>query len=160
MFRYIISTLVLGLFLFYSILTIVFVSPSNFLNISLTESGNTFCVFFNQKWEFFAPPPNFNDRIYYVFENKKIKNDNRIYEILNPILTEKADKAPFNVKADILDYLISNSYNNICDILIKSRKNKIYEYKKKNQIKTESEIFLIVREDVKNSNSFKTLGNY
>lgn len=135
-------------------------SPNNFFNISLTKNINIFTIFFNQKWEFFAPPPNFNDRIYFVFENKNIRNGNQIYEVLNPILIEKAKKAPFNTKADILDYLISNSYNNICDILITSRKNKIYEFKKKNQEKTEDEIFLIISEDVKNSNSFKTLVNY
>ncbi len=60
--RYYFSTLILFIFSIYWSLTLIFTSPSNFINISLLEYSYVFETFFFQKWAFFAPPPNSNDR--------------------------------------------------------------------------------------------------
>ncbi len=160
MIRYVVSTLFLGLILFYGVLTLVFVSPNNFLNISLTKGEIFFNIFFSQKWGFFAPPPNYDERLYFIYENKFLKKDVKYYEVLGPLMAEKSKNAPFNSKYDVLDYLISNSVNNICDILINTNKIKAYEIKKKIEKHKDYDIFASSKETVKSSNSFKTLINY
>jgi hypothetical protein len=86
-----------------------------------------FQSFFTQRWEFFAPPPDFNERMYYVFINKKDSSDKKIYEAIEPISTEKASNAPFNNESNIMDYILSSSITNINDFIVDENKIKKYQ---------------------------------
>ena len=62
-------------FILYWFFTLIFVSPKNFIKINLYEEEQIFNTFLFQKWGFFAPPPKYNDRLYYKFEKKKIQQN-------------------------------------------------------------------------------------
>jgi hypothetical protein len=70
--------------------------------------------FFFQRWSFFAPPPESNNRLYYLFTNKATGKQTA-YEALAPIFEKKREKAPFNSKEEALDYILSGNITNIVD---------------------------------------------
>ncbi|MEM0542917.1 hypothetical protein WFZ85_09820 [Flavobacterium sp. j3] len=160
MFRYIFSTLVSGLFLFYGITTLIFATPDNFINISLIEYSEKFNTFFYQRWGFFAPPPQSNDRLYYVFEKKENKGEIIVYEVIEPLLKQKSSNAPFNGNEDLIDYLISNSIYLITDGIRAVRESYEYEAKLKNKKINEFELTKKVNKVIESTKPFKTLLNY
>jgi hypothetical protein len=95
--------------------TILFNIPNNFINISLTKQSEKFNTFFFQKWSFFAPPPKFNDRLYYTFYSN---TDTLTFEVLEPLNLKKQKNAPFNWNEDLLDYVLSNSVSAISDEVV------------------------------------------
>lgn len=153
MLRYFYSTLVLGLFLFYSFFTVVFSTPDNFFNITLLKHKRLFNTFFYQNWGFFAPPPKSNDRLYFIFLNKNKSDKSYIFEAIEPILKEKHENAPFNGKSDLLDYLISNSINQIKDQSLIINDN--YKIEKK---RTNFQKYLI--DNISETNPYKSIINY
>jgi hypothetical protein len=160
MIRYFLSTLFTGFFLYYGIVTLIYVTPDNFINISLIEHNQKFETFFYQRWGFFAPPPQSNDRLYYYFQKKNNKKEVIVYEVIEPLLKQKYLKAPFNGKEDLIDYLISNSINVIVDGIISIRQSVEYDAKLKNIKINEIEITKNVNKIIKSTKPFKTLMNY
>jgi hypothetical protein len=158
MYRYILSTLVTGLIVFYGLVTILFVSPDNYININLQNYSLGFSTFFYQRWGFFAPPPKSNDRLYYIFTEKLNPIKRRIFEVIKPIVTEKSANAPFNSREDVIDYILSNSI-----IGIEEENNSVSEfldYKvKKKEIDTITKL-KILKKNLENSNSYKTIMKY
>lgn len=160
MLRYVFSTLLSGLFLFYGIATLIFSSPDNFVNISLIEYNQKFNTFFYQRWGFFAPPPQSNDRLYYVFEKKINKNDVIVFEVIEPLLKQKIYNAPFNGKEDLIDYLISNSIYLITDGIRTVRETFEYDAKLNNKVINQLELTRKVNKVIEATKPFKTLMNY
>ncbi|WP_396147937.1 hypothetical protein [Flavobacterium sp.] len=160
MFRYVFSTLISGLFLFYGIATVVFSTPDNYINISLIEYNEKFNTFFYQRWGFFAPPPQSNDRLYYVFEKKTNKAEIIVYEVIEPLLKQKCSKAPFNGNEDLVDYLISNSIYLITDGIRAVRESFEYDAKLKNKKVDEFELTKKVNKVIETTKPFMTLLNY
>jgi hypothetical protein len=153
MLRYFFSTLISGLLLFYGVLTLIFIVPDNYINIQLLEYSNSFNLLFYQRWGFFAPPPKTNERLYYIFENKRDNSKILVYEVLESILKEKYSKAPFNSKEDYLDYLISNSLYSLEEEIIAIKENFNIEDDKKSYMNK-------VNITLKNTNPYKTIMNY
>jgi hypothetical protein len=157
----VISLLAISIFLLYWVVTLIFNMPDNYIKLSLGSNERTFQFLFSQKWEFFAPPPDFNERLYITFLSEDKKNTKTL-EILKPILDKKKADAPFNRESDILDYLISNSMNSISDLM--TEEYKIYKFNKKNA-KDEKNILdtaftnLVVK-TVQKTNAFKVIENY
>ncbi len=116
--RKILSYVVLIVFVFYWGFTLVFVSPNNYINISFLEGEKIFNTFLYQKWGFFAPPPKYNDRLYYTFQNKNDATKKYTFEVMAPLQHMKSDNAPFNSGEDILDYVLSSTMHSINDGLI------------------------------------------
>lgn len=160
MIRYVTSTLISGLFLFYGITTIIFSSPDNYVNISLIEHSENFNAFLYQRWGFFAPPPQSDDRLYYIFEKKSKKSEVIVYEVIEPLLKQKYEKAPFNSKEDLTDYLISNSIYLITDAIRTVRESFEYDSKLKNINVDEVELTKKVNKVIKSTKPFMTLLNY
>lgn len=105
------------LFVFYWALTFLYVSPDNFIKVKAHNSLEIFRICFEQKWNFFAPPPKSNDRLYYTFLDNQY-NEMGTYEVLQPLLTEKQRKKPWNTREDAIDYMINGSISNILDFII------------------------------------------
>lgn len=160
MFRYVLSTLITGLFLFYGITTLIFSSPDNFINISLIDYSDKFNTLFYQRWAFFAPPPQSNDRLYYIFEKKGNKSEITVYEVIEPLLKQKCIKAPFNSNEDLIDYLISNSIYLITDSMRVVRETFEYEAKLKNEKIDELLLTKKVNTIIEVTKPFLTLLNY
>jgi hypothetical protein len=158
--RYYFSTLILFIFSIYWSLTLIFTSPSNFINISLLEYSYVFETFFFQKWAFFAPPPNSNDRLYYYFENKKDKRKIKVFEVIEPITKNKCIKAPFNTEEDILDYVLSNTVALIRDDIVNI--NEIIKYRKdeNKEILKSEDILTLYHNKIEKSLSMTSLKKY
>lgn len=160
MIRKLVSVIFILIFVFYWCITLIFVSPKNYLNISLLEYSDIYNSFFYQKWGFFAPPPKTNERLYYIFENKMNIKDVKIFEVIEPITIAKSKKNPFNTEEDLLDYVLSNSINNIRETIVNT--NEFIEYQenklKKKFTKKEKEKFY--DDEIDNLSRFKTLKNY
>lgn len=158
MIRYFFSTLILGFFLLYGLITIIFVSPNNYLNITLSKYASVFDDVFYQRWGFFAPPPKSNDRLYFTYENKLDKSKKITYEILEPLLIKKSNEAPFNSAEEINDYLLSNSIYYINDVIINIREK--YKYELKNEKHNEQQLQSIITKTIKKTKPYQTLLNY
>jgi len=105
------------MFIFYWILTFLYVSPDNFIKVKADASLEVFKIFCEQRWGFFAPPPQYNDRLYYTFLDDQ-RNELATYEALEPLLMEKQRKKPWNTREDAIDYIVNGSMTNIIDFII------------------------------------------
>jgi hypothetical protein len=114
-------------FLLYWATTIAFTLPNNYINLSLDKENQVFQFLFFQRWGFFAPPPTFDERLYFTYVNNLNKKTDT-YEVIEPLNKEKKIKAPFNSREDIVDYILSNSITGIQDVMHETRD--IYEYEK------------------------------
>lgn len=157
---------VICLFFFYWAVTLFFNLPENYLTIKLSKQNTTFQTFLFQRWGFFAPPPTFDDRLYYVFHKKgdsTLRNIQPV-EICKNLFKEKSRKAPFNNDEDIFDYIISNSLITIADEAVRFRNLKTYS--KQNQsnlisvLNSDSLFNLFFWNYIKSTESFKSLLNY
>lgn len=84
-------------------------------------------IFF-QRWGFFAPPPDFDNRLYYVYTNKKDTSDIFIYEVFERLNKRKNQNYLFNDNLINLDYILHNLSSPIGDLL---RENfQIYKHQK------------------------------
>lgn len=150
--------IIIILFSTYWITTIVFTIPENHINLSFYKQGLVFNNLFTQKWSFFAPPPNYDDRVYFIFHSKK-DSSLKVYEIIESLNLAKQKNAPFNSDEDILDYVLSNSINGLDDVI-----NEVHEYfnseKDDGIIKADSTIERVTVETVQKSFYFQTLKNY
>ncbi|MDC0380312.1 hypothetical protein OAM52_01405 [Flavobacteriaceae bacterium] len=159
----VISYIIVGIFILYWTLTIIFVSPKNYITISLYEQEQLFNTFFFQKWGFFAPPPKHNDRLYFKFESKQDSTKFFLYEVIEPLQKRKSKKAPFNSSEDILDYILSSTILSITDGLIAV--NESIDYKKSMNDSLNSNIDLSKKINegkkyIQTLPSFQTLKNY
>ncbi len=143
----------------YWAITFFFVLPNNPLTIKAFEGKHFFQANLFQNWGFFAPPPNYDDKIYAICTDT-ITKEKDIIEFIEPILKAKHKQAPFNTYYQALDYLSSSlvtmTEDNIRQI------NSMLEYNNtKNAVKLTTEqirdSIIIV---VENSNEFKTVINY
>ena len=146
------------MFIFYWCVTILFTIPDNYINLSLPKHKEYFDFYLFQKSAFFAPPPTFNDKLYYVFKSSKTDSIT-IYEALYPIIKKKRRKAPFNTNEDLLDYVLSNSVNNIYSEMNDFRDNCNY-IKQRDKTKDTMDCVLESIEYVEQSYTFLTLKNY
>lgn len=102
----------------YWLLTLVYVSPNNPIRVQCFYACNFFEALFYQKWEFFAPPPTFNEKVYYIFQPKHSETGKTIVtEVVEKIFKEKQKHAPFNEADDVTDYLISGACDQLVDAL-------------------------------------------
>ncbi|CAM1371292.1 hypothetical protein [Tenacibaculum xiamenense] len=152
------SILIISIFTVYWGATIFFTLPENYLKIKALKYEKIFSSFFYQRWSFFAPPPKFNDRLYYNFASQK---DTIIMEAMKPIHDKRKSEYLFNNDISVVDYILSNSLNNISDII----REHYNAYKFENcDGKEEAECFKQFmdkfKKDFHKTNEVKTLMNY
>lgn len=130
--KYIISTLIIGLFSVYFATTIFFNFPEESIVIGENFKGYMkFQDVLYQKWTFFAPPPESNKRAYFEFTVDRPDGKSDVYEIE---LFEKFGKSIkeeylFNDVVANTDWILFNYVESITD---KSRTAfKIYKTKNK-----------------------------
>lgn len=127
-------TFIYLIFSFYWISTIFFTLPENYLQIKAMDYSKVFNTFFFQRWSFFAPPPQSNDRIYYEFKNDK--GEKKTLEILKPLSIKRKNQFIFNSDVSVIDYVLSNSLTSITDYLREDYKK--YKFEKCKNITDES----------------------
>ncbi len=113
--------IILFIAVFYWGSTILYCSPNNYIRISHNLYMHFFEIFLYQKWTFFAPPPEHNERLYLTFLSKADSSKTlAVMEVTTYINQAKQKNAPFNSKEEVVDYIISNSVNDIANNLRKS----------------------------------------
>jgi hypothetical protein len=158
--RSFVTILLILAFTMYFAITVFFTSPDNFLSTSLYRYKQVFHTVFYQKWSFFAPPPNYNQRLYYEFINRK-SGEMNVFEVTEPIVKAKQRKAPFNTDEEILDYIIFGSISGVTDMITELKKDKAYElYGDSNTIQLDTTIAEKIRKYTHKSFCYKTLENY
>ncbi len=146
------------IFIIYWITTLFFTLPENYITISLREENQIFNIFFFQRWGFFAPPPNYNERLYYTFVNGKNHSQDLTFEVLQPLNYQNSKNKIFNYESDILDYILSNSITSITETI--SEANKVYNYKDGNSSLKDSTYSKFLSDAIISNSQFKTLKNY
>ncbi|WP_143307829.1 hypothetical protein [Chitinophaga vietnamensis] len=146
-------------FIGYFVMTFIFTMPDNFVYLKLYPQSQTFQFWLFQRWGFFAPPPTFDERLYYEFRNKVTKQQ-QVVEVLEHITAEKQRKAPFNWHEEILDYVISGNVGGVSDMSSELHNNLVYQQKMNKKTGTDTAAEIRIRSYIQHSNSFLTLSNY
>ncbi|CAM1364855.1 hypothetical protein [Tenacibaculum xiamenense] len=142
----------------YWLITFFFNAPDNYIKIQFFQEGDVFSKFFYQKWGFFAPPPQFNEKLYCLVLNKKDSTKVKSFELMQSIIEEKVARAPFNNKADILDYILSNSCISINNQIVELKERVEYLEKKKRLEVHEKDS--IINRGLEVTSYYKVLKNY
>jgi hypothetical protein len=122
-----VGSIVIVVTAFYGLMTLLYNAPSNPLRISFDAKLTTFEKWFFQKWSFFAPPPTENDRLYFAFS--PISGEGVTIEVLQGVYARKQQDAPFNVRAEVVDYVISGNAAGIRDSIREvNRYAKVHEF--------------------------------
>ena len=108
-------TLVYLVFCIYWVMTIFFTFPENYLQIKATKYEQIFSLFLSQRWSFFAPPPQTNDRLY--FEYITTKKDTVLLEVLEPLAKKRKKEFLFNSDRSTIDYVLANNIYALSDYL-------------------------------------------
>jgi hypothetical protein len=140
--------------------TLLYVSPNNYIRIQFDDYLLHFEKYFYQNWAFFAPPPKANERLYYLFYNKKDSIPTHIYEALQPIFQEKKRKAPFNVEEEALDYILSSAIIYTVDYLREYTRYLKFAQPDSSEKFHLMEAHKIAKERLPEISTFKTLMNY
>lgn len=152
--------IVFTIFLFYWFITIFFTIPENYLQIKSLKYEKMFSSLFYQKWSFFAPPPNYNERLYYKFISKDNK-DTLTVEVLEQLNLKRKKKYLMNDNLSIVDYILSNSLSNITDII--REEYKIYDSKNCSSLNKKDCFDSFIKyfeKDLYSLNEINTLKNY
>lgn len=102
-----------------------FTMPNNYTQIKAYNYKRVFSTFFYQQWSFFAPPPTFNDKLYYEFVGSE---DTLIIEAITPLLKAKKNKFLANDNENIIEYILSNTITAVSDKFREDYKLYKYEY--------------------------------
>ncbi len=139
--------------------TLFFTVPENYLQIKSMQYQQLFSTFFYQQWSFFAPPPQYNDRLYYEFVNTK--NDTIVVEVMEPIQNKRQENFLTNDDESIIDYLLLNSVSNVTDAIRENYNAYSYDSCRGTPEQECFEIFLKEFEkEMYSMSELKTLSNY
>jgi hypothetical protein len=97
----------------YVLCTLLYNTPNNAVRVMFDEELAAFESWGYQKWTFFAPPPLDNDRLYFAFSSRK--GEGVLIEVLQGIYKRKQCERPFNVRTEVIDYLVSGAARGIAD---------------------------------------------
>lgn len=125
--KFLVGLLLIAVFGFYALTTLLYVSPSNPLRIHFDAELTVFEKLGYQKWTFFAPPPTGNNRLYFAFSPQS--GDGETVEVLEGIYARKRQDNPYNIKAQVVDYAVSGHARQISD-----RIREIYRYRKVHEL--------------------------
>jgi hypothetical protein len=143
----------------YLLSTLIYNLPNNPIKIYNQNFYSFFNVFLQQRWDFFAPPPQVNNRLYYTFYDVN-KKKLGMYEVLAPIMKEKHESLPFNTNSETIDYILSGSVNEVLSTIVNKNNQLRYLHKGK----TTSEIYKIsmneLLKDIEKNSNFKTMINF
>lgn len=133
--------------------------PKNPLNITSQNTKDLFESNLFQRWSFFAPPPTFNERVYFAYKSTEYKKID-FYEILVPVLEKKSKAIPFNTYEQIQDYILASTLSNI-ETNMRTYQDVLNYTNNQAVVKvSDSLISNKIVEEIEKTNDFKTLINY
>ncbi|MGL5279996.1 MAG: hypothetical protein ACRC8M_13175 [Cetobacterium sp.] len=75
---------------------------------------------FYQRWGFFAPAPDYNDRLYYIYTSNNNSNEFIVYEVFENLHKNRVNNYLKDDNLSTLDYIIHNTSSPIGDLLRES----------------------------------------
>jgi hypothetical protein len=120
--KQVIQYVIFLVFMVYWLLTIIYVSPNNYIRIQCAGTNSFMEKAFHQNWNFFAPPADFDQRLHISFYDKDSSMLTSV-EVLGDVLKEKTSNAPFNLKEQYTDYSISGTLNVLNDVFVEFLKS-------------------------------------
>ena len=157
---FLIRILIISIFSFYWLATILYCSPNNFIRIELNRYMNLFGSAFYQRWTFFTPPPKADEKLYFLFISKDPSQKNFACEVFNIIRAKKRANPIFDTESEALDgvitssaYALNNSMGDRITVLRKTfpDSSELFFQKEMNSLFINPEL---------RSTYFKTLQNY
>jgi hypothetical protein len=143
----------------YFLFTLLYSLPKNPIRVYNPVLINFFDVFLQQRWDFFAPPPQSNNKMYFSFFDKNMVKMGT-FEVLSPIMKQKRITIPFNTNSESLDYIISGQINEILSSIVKKNNELKYKYKSKLNSENYNNARRDILKKINKNNSFKTLVNF
>ncbi len=153
------NSLVIVVFVTYWLLTGFFTLPDNYIKLKFNKGSDIFHAVLFQRWEFFAPPPEYNDYMYYIYSSEE-KQDTMIMEVVDYVCKSKSMAAPFNSKENIMEYILSNTVIGITDIMRNRRRIMEYEAERDGCEIDDEEILKATDEEIERSMYYETLVSY
>ena len=108
-------------------MTLLYVSPNDPVRIHFDDEMQAFEDWAYQKWSFFAPPPQHDDRLYFAFSSRS--GEAATVEVLSGIYSRKMQNNPVNTRAQVIDYVISGTARQIADMI-----REVYRYRNVNAL--------------------------
>ena len=116
-----IKILILGCFIFWWGVILFFNLPESSLPIAENYSlYKTWNVIFFKRWEFFAPPPNYDDRLYYVYTDLKKPENITNYEVFKTLHKKRKKGYFFNNRLSNLDQTLHSISTSTTDLIKKN----------------------------------------
>jgi len=109
-------------FTLYWICSILANAPNCFIRIETLKYSKKFKEIFAQRWNFFAPPPNYNPRLTYEYYDISGSDTIKLssLEVMESISKAKQAKRPFNAREEVLDYSVNSAFIDFLDYRSKS----------------------------------------
>lgn len=152
--------LIAGVFVAWWSVNIFFNLPDNPVKIKYAREGQQFQSVMFQRWSFFAPPPKYNERLYYIFRRKSDTTVVKTLEVLEALMQSKHDAAPFNMKEEKLDYILSGSIGEVHDMLVRYTNNMKVKKHKEADVQLANDGIAWVWENRKSIGAITTLLKY
>lgn len=112
----------------YFMITFSATMPTTYLKIDQQDFYSKFDKVLYQRWNFFAPPPKSNYRLYFEYRSKQDSSVQVKLEVLEGLLKAKKEKAPFNSFEEIMDYQLYGCINIITTLISDITKRQRYLY--------------------------------
>lgn len=143
----------------YWLMTFLYNSPNNYIKIELEKEVKIFSSFFGQKWSFFAPPPQYNYKLYFTYLDQ---NNNEVvaFEIFSSIIESKKKTRPFNLRAEMVDYTVYGSVDDVTNSIIKRRDIVKVKYPDMSFDETNKVARKQIIDDPETTNGYQMLKNY
>lgn len=106
----------------YWICSILANAPNCFIQIETLKYSKKFKSIFSQRWNFFAPPPNYNPRLTYEYYDVSGSDTIKLasLEVMESVSKAKQAKRPFNAREEILDYSVNGTFMDFLEVRTKS----------------------------------------
>lgn len=100
--------------------------PNNYYKIQHKKFYTQFDKVLYQRWNFFAPPPKSNFRLYFEYKSADSSVVYHKLEVMKNLLKDKSDNAPFNSYEEMMDYQLYGCVNVITALLADLTKQSQY----------------------------------
>jgi hypothetical protein len=126
--------IILLVFFFYWVANICVILSANTSQKNIGYSFPLLVKLSGASWRLFAPPFNYNDRMYLILRDKRTSEITDSIELLENIAYEKRLHAPFNQHENIIDHLVNHAVGSLKTTLVEYRD----QLKKANPNETDS----------------------
>ena len=140
--------------------TLLYCSPNNFVRIELNSYMKLFDTYLYQKWTFFTPPPKSNQRLYFLYIDKKNPKQIAQCEVIKPLQDQKRENPIFNNTTEVLDDIIAGSSGSLSNTLVEMSSFVKQQYPDSSSLFHRKRAMELICNEKSNISSYRTLVAY